>query len=45
VQELHDQFLTSNGSSNVTKVSMLLQDVYADSDIPDKLPREMKFNP
>ncbi|XP_052254694.1 voltage-dependent calcium channel subunit alpha-2/delta-2-like isoform X2 [Dreissena polymorpha] len=45
VQLLHDQFLESNASAMVDKLSHLPQDVYADTDIPERLPPERKFYP
>ncbi|XP_060584904.1 voltage-dependent calcium channel subunit alpha-2/delta-3-like [Ruditapes philippinarum] len=45
ITRLHDEFLLSNGSANVSKLSMLPQEVYADSDIPERLPTHRNFNP
>lgn len=45
VQELYDKFDRRNCGANVTRLSMLPHRVYADSDIPDRLPEDMKFNP
>ncbi|KAL4236040.1 hypothetical protein ACF0H5_004426 [Mactra antiquata] len=45
VQQLHDKFLSPNESAGVDQLSQLPQEVYADSDIPERLPNERNFNP
>ena len=49
VQELHDNFMTEyikgNKSIGVKRLFELPQDMYADSDIPGRLPKDLKFNP
>ena len=47
VQELHDDFIEEygNNSVDVNRLFDLKQDIYADSDIPQRLPRDLQFNP
>jgi len=45
VQELYDEFLESNSSAGVESLSDLPQEMYADSDIPERFPPQRKFNP
>ncbi|XP_041357381.1 VWFA and cache domain-containing protein 1-like [Gigantopelta aegis] len=44
-QELYDEFLTANATTNVTSLNDLGRDVYKDSDIPKLLPVDLDFNP
>ncbi|XP_052774120.1 voltage-dependent calcium channel subunit alpha-2/delta-3-like isoform X2 [Mya arenaria] len=45
VQKLYDEFVQTNGSANVDRLLDLPKHIYADSDIPERLPPNRKFNP
>ena len=45
VEELYDSFMSENRSLQLKSLSALNETFYLDSDIPEKLPQDLKFMP
>ena len=45
VLELHDSFLEQNMTIDADRLNDLSFDIYKDSDIPARLPDDLKFSP
>ena len=43
--KLYDEMIKSNATNTTTTLPQLDKDLYRDSDIPSKLPEDLKFSP